>query len=160
MADTVLGGWSGSALDPFGLTDLYTNPAYQYDAQWFNATTVDLTLTIDGEEITMNLKQWSDALNGATVTVGEKDYCFGAGIADVETRLDILAAIETEVLKTYNYIPMLQDGGMSLLSKQVYYVVEEYNPIMGRGGITYLKYNYNDQDWDAYVKEQGGQLTY
>lgn len=160
MADTCLAGWSGSALDPFGLTDLYTNPAYQYDAQWFNASTVDLTLTIDGEEITMNLKQWSDALNGATVTVGEKDYCFGAGIADVETRLDILAAIEAEVLKTYNYIPMLQDGGMSLLSKQVYYVVEEYNPIMGRGGITYLKYNYNDQEWDAYVKEQGGQLTY
>jgi oligopeptide transport system substrate-binding protein len=160
MADTVLGGWPGSALDPFGLTDLYTNPAYQYDAQWFNAATVALTLTIDGEEITMNLKQWSDALNGDTVTVDGKDYCFGADIADVETRLDILAAIEAEVLKTYNYIPMLQDGGMSLLSKQVYYVVEEYNPIMGRGGITYLKYNYNDQDWDAYVKEQGGQLTY
>ena len=55
---------------------------------------------------------------------------------------------------------MLQDGSMALLSQQVFYVVEEYNPIMGRGGITYTKYNYNEADWEAYVKEQGGELKY
>ena len=164
ITDTCLCGWSGSALNPFGLTDLYTNPAKQYDAGWFDATSVDLTLTIEGEEITMNLKQWSDALNGATVTLGEgddaKEYCFGDGIADVEVRLDILAAIETEILKTYDYIPMLQDAGMSLLSKQVYYVVEEYNPIMGRGGIRYMRYNYDEAEWAKYVADQGGELDY
>jgi hypothetical protein len=170
MADTALAGWSGSALDPFGLTDLYTNPAYQYDAAWFDASKVSLTLDVnvagigkreDVKTVTMNLKQWSDALNGATVTVDGVDYCFGDGIADVDTRLDILAAIEGEVLKTYNYIPMLQDASMALLSQQVYYVVDEYNPIMGRGGIAYLKYNYNDADWKAYVESQeGGTLKY
>ena len=164
LADPCLAGWSGSALDPFGLTDLYTNPSYQYDAAWFDATQTTLTLTVkvDGVEtdVTMNLRQWSDALNGATVKVDGVEYCFGDGIADVDTRLDILAAIETEVLKTYNYIPMLQDGGMSLLSKQVYYVVEEYNPIMGRGGIAYLKYNYEDAAWAAYVAENNGTLSY
>ena len=169
MADTCLAGWSGSALDPFGLTDLYTNPTYQYDAAWFDATKTDLTLTVnvagidetpDMKEVTMNLRQWSDALNGATVTVDGVDYCFGDGIADVETRLEILAGVETEVLKTYNYIPMLQDAGMSLLSKQVYYVVEEYNPIMGRGGIAYLKYNYDDTAWAKYVADNGGEVKY
>ena len=166
LADTVLGGWSGSALDPFGLTDLYTNPTYQYDAKWFDATSVDLTIDVkvgdatEKTEVTMNLKQWSDALNGATVTVGGTDYNFGDGIADVETRLDILAAIEARVLMTYDYIPMLQDASMSLLSKQVYYVVEEYNPIMGRGGIRYMKYNYSDSEWAEYVAEQGGKLAY
>ena len=49
---------------------------------------------------------------------------------------------------------------MSLLTQQCYYVVEEYNPIMGRGGIAYLKYNYNDADWATYVSEQGGELKY
>jgi len=68
--------------------------------------------------------------------------------------------IESQVLSTYNYIPMIQDAGMSLLSKQVYYVVDEYNPIMGRGGIAYMKYNYDDAAWAAYVDEMGGQLTY
>ena len=160
ITDTCLCGWSGSALNPFGLTDLYTNPEKQYDAGWFVSEKVQLTLTIEGEEITMNLKQWSDALNGATVKIGDKEYCFGDGIADIEVRLDILAAIETEILKTYNYIPMLQDAGMSLLSKQVYYVVEEYNPIMGRGGIRYMKYNYDEAEWAKYVADQGGELDY
>jgi len=171
LSDIVLGGWSGSALDPFGLTDLYTNPSYQYDAAWFDASSVELELEVDVagieaaapdmQKITMNLKQWSDSLNGATVTVDGKDYNFGDGIASVDTRLDILAAIETKVLGTYDYIPMLQDGSISLLSQQVYYVVEEYNPIMGRGGIAYMKYNYDDTEWAAYVASQpNGELSY
>ena len=89
-----------------------------------------------------------------------KDYNFGDGIADVETRLDILAMIEGEILKTGDYLPMLQDASAALLSQQVYYVVDEYNPVMGRGGITYLKYNYSDTEWAAYVASQGGELTY
>ena len=169
LADTVLGGWNGSALDPFGLTDLYTNPSYQYDAKWFDATSVKLAIDVNTakigepanvETIEMNLRQWSDALNGATVKVGDREFCFGDGIADVETRLDILAKIESTVLMTYDYIPMLQDASMALLSKQVFYVVEEYNPIMGRGGIRYMKYNYDDAAWAAYVESQGGELSY
>ena len=112
------------------------------------------------ETLEMNLKQWSDALNGATVKVNGVEYNFGDGIADVETRLDILAMIEAKVLMTYDYIPMLQDGSMALLTKQVYYVVEEYNPIMGRGGIRYMKYNYDDAAWAAYVASCGGELSY
>lgn len=164
LSDTVLAGWFGSALDPFGLTDLYTNPSYQYDAAWYDATKVDLTIKVpvDGvdTDVTMTLKQWSDCLNGATVTVDGVDYNYGDGIADVETRLDILAACEGKILESYNYLPMLQDGSMALLSQQVYYVIEEYNPILGRGGITYAKYNYTDAEWAAYVAEQGGELQY
>lgn len=166
--DTVLGGWSGSALNPYSCTDLYTNPSYQYDAKWFNAATITKTLTIDGEEVTLNLKQWSDALNGATVTVTvgegdaavEKSYNFGDGKADVEVRLEILAMIEVAILGTYDYIPMLQEGSMALLSHQVYYVIEEYNSVMGRGGMTYMRYNYDDAEWAAFVASQGGTLRY
>lgn len=165
LSDTVLGGWQGSALNPFSLTDQYVNPASMYDANWFDATTVDMTLelTVDGEarSITMNLREWSDALNGATVTAEDGNtYNFGDGMADPQDRLTILAAIETQILGTYNYLPMLQDGSMALLSQQVYYVVEEYNPILGRGGIQYLRYNYDDAEWAAYVAENGGELTY
>lgn len=165
LSDTVLAGWRGSALNPFSLTDQYVNPAYMYDANWFDATTVDMTLelTVDGEarSITMNLREWSDALNGAAVTAEDGNtYNFGDGMADSQDRLTILAAIETQILGTYNYLPMLQDGSMALLSQQVYYVVEEYNPILGRGGIQYLRYNYDDAEWAAYVAENGGELTY
>ena len=164
LSDTVLGGWSGSALDPFGLTDLYVNPSYQYDAAWYDANRVELTINVpvDGvdTDVTMSLKQWSDCLNGAAVEIDGVTYNFGDGIADVETRLDILAACEGKILESYNYLPMLQDGSMALLSQQVFYVIEEYNPIIGRGGITYLKYNYTDAEWAEYVASQGGELQY
>ena len=164
VSDTVLGGWSGSLMNPFGLTDLYTNPSYQYDAAWYNAAEVELTVNVpvDGvdTDLTMSLKNWSDALNGTTVTVDGVEYNFGEAFADVETRLDILAACEGKILESYNYLPMLLDGSMALLSQQVYYVVEEYNPVLGRGGIQYMKYNYDDAEWAAYVAEQGGELKY
>lgn len=170
LADTVLAGWSGSALNPFSLSDLYVNPSKQYDAKWFDASSVSFTLNVNTssiksgattmEDVTMTLKQWSDALNGATVEIDGKSYNFGDGIADVDTRLEILSKIETAVLMTYDYIPMLQNAGMSLLSQQVYYVVEDYSVIMGRGGIAYMKYNYDEEEWANYVKEQGGELSY
>lgn len=158
--DIVLAGWTGSTMDPFGLTDLYVNSGRQYDGKWFDATAVDVTLPINGKDITLNLKQWSDALNGETVTSNGVDYNFGYGKADVETRLNILAKIETVVLGTYDYIPIMNNGSMALLSQQVYYVVEEYNPVLSRGGMTYMKYNYNEAEWKDYVKSQNGQLKY
>jgi len=164
LSDVVLAGWTGSLMDPFSLTDAYVNPSTSYDAQWFNANSVSLTLTVPvngvDTEVTLNLKQWSDVLNGTTLTKDGVSYNFGDGQADVDTRLTILAAIEGEILKTYNYLPLLNDGSFRLLSQQVYYVTEDYNPVLGRGDITYIRYNYSDADWSAYVAEQGGQLTY
>ncbi len=169
LSDTVLGGWSGSVLDPFSLTNLYVDPAYQYDAAWFDSESVFLTLDVntepigdepDIESVTLNLRQWSDALGGETVVSGDDSFNFGEANADVDTRLTILAAIEGEILNTYNYIPMLEDASVTLLSKQAYYVTDEFNPVMGRGGIAYLSYNYDDAEWSEYVSGQGGQIEY
>ena len=164
LADTVLGGWSGSALNPFSLTDLYTNPARQYDAAWYDATKIELTINVpvngENKDVTMTLKQWSDVLNGTATTVDGVEYNFGSGQADIEVRLDILAACEGKILESYNYLPMLQDGSMALLTQQVFYVIEEYNPILGRGGIAYTKYNYNEEEWAEYVRLQGSVLKY
>ena len=154
--DTCLGGWTGSAMDPFGLIEVYTNPNYQYDAAWFDATTVDMTLTINGEEITMNLNDWTLALNGSEVN----GHNFGDGMVSNDIRVEILAGLEKAILLQYNYLPFIEDGSMALLTQKAYYVVEEYNPVMGRGGITYLRYAYNDAEWAAYVAECGGELTY
>ena len=164
LADTVLGGWSGSAMDPFSLTDLYTNPAYQYDAAWYDATKVDLTINVPvngtNTDVTMTLRQWSNVLNGSAETVDGVEYNYGSGQADVEVRLNILAAIEGKILESYNYLPMLQDGSMSLLTQQVFYVIEDYNPVLGRGGIAYTRYNYNEDEWKAFVAENNGELKY
>ncbi len=160
LVDSVMGGWNGSAMDPFNMIDCYTNPGKQFDAQWWDSTSVDMTMNIDGKDVTMNLQEWTLALNGTVVNKDGVDYNFGAGIGDPEIRLDILAGIEKNVLLTYNYLPLMEDGSMSLLSQKAFYVVDEYNPVMGRGGVDYIRYNYNDADWAAYIAEQGGELTY
>ncbi len=156
--DIVMAGWTGSTMDPYGLFEVYTNDSYQYDAAWFDASSVPVTLTIDGEEITMSLTQWQEALVGTAQEVGDNYYNFGEGVVDQDTRLSILAALEEEVLLHYNYLPFTQAGSMALLSQKAFYVVEDYNPVMGRGGITYLRYNYNDTEWDEYVAS--GELKY
>ena len=123
---------------------------------------ITMEYCVDGvaTDVTMTLKEWSDCLNGATVTIDGVEYNYGDGIADVQVRLNILAACEGKILESYNYLPMLQDGSMALLSQQVYYVVEEYNGVLGRGGIAYTRYAYNEADWAKYVADQGGELKY
>ncbi len=158
-ADCVLAGWSGATMDPFGFADTWTNERSYWNA-WFDAKKVNVTLTVNGEELTMTLRDWAECLNGNVKTVNGKDYNFGYGQVDVNTRLDILAGCEKSVLGAYVTLPMLADGSMALLSQKLYYVVEEYNPIMGRGGLQYMKYNYSDTEWDQYVSDQGGTLQY
>ena len=171
QADTVLAGWQGYVLNPYGTIEVYVDPYYQYDGKWFDSNSVSLTLTVDVaginatapemREVTLTLRQWVSALNGATETDQYGNtYCFGDGIADADTRVAILAALENAILSTYNYIPMLQECTMELVSRQIYYVTDEYNSMMGYGGIGYVRYNYNDAEWDEYVASQGGSLIY
>jgi len=160
QVDTVLGGWTGSMMDPFALIDVYTNPSYQYDAEWFDASTVDLTLTLGGEEITMALNEWTLCLNGTPIEKNGKTYDFGNGIGDPEDRLTILAGIEKTVLLTYNHLPMTEEGSMHLLSQKAFYIIEDHNPLLGRGGLAYLRYRYTDADWADYVASCNGSLDY
>lgn len=164
QSDFVIEGRSGSILDPYGLIDLYTNASKQWDTNWYDANQETLTISVpvggSPKDVTMTMKQWSDALSGTTVTVEGVDYNFGADQVELEVRLDILAACEAEILASYNYLPLLQNGTMTLVSQQVYYVTDTYNPFLGRGGLAYTKYHFNDAEWTQYVKDQGGMLSY
>ena len=160
LTDICLCGWNGSAMNPYSLMNVYTNPDYQYDAQWFDSSSVDMTLNIYGQSITMNLREWTLALNGTPVNKNGTKYNFGDGIAAPEVRLQILAGLEKSILLQYNNLPFTEAGSWALLSQKVSYVVDDYNPVMGRGGIQYLRYNYNDAEWAAYVAECGGVLDY
>ena len=161
VMDTQMAGWSGSTLDPFGMADTWTDSNRAYWGLWFDASQYDLTINLDGEDITMNARDWALCLNGEMKTAQNgKEYNFGYGQTSVDNRLNILAEIEKFMLTAYNCVPIMQNGSGSLLSQQVYYVVEEYNPMMYRGGIQYMKYNYNDAEWAEYVASQGGTLQY
>ena len=157
-------GWTGSALDPYGLMEAYTSTSYQYDPAW-DTTTENLTITIDGVDYTATVWAWTEAMGGKKITITAADGTtkeFSAGSSDniPEIRLDILAALEGAVLQTYDMIPLADDASASLKGMQIRYYVEEYIYGVGRGGVKYMQYNYTDAEWDAFVAAQGGTLNY
>jgi hypothetical protein len=157
-------GWTGSALDPYGLMEVYVSSNYQYDDSW-DTTTVDMTLNIGGVDYTASLYDWYTAMSGVAVTLTAADgstieYSCGTADKKPEERLNILAALEGAVLQTYDMIPIMDDASAALKGMQIKYYTEEYIYGVGRGGIKYMQYYYSDAEWDAFVAEQGGTLNY
>ncbi len=160
LTDIVIAGWSGSLMDPFSLTEIYADSSRAYDGNWYDPASDKMTMSVSGDEVTLSVEEWSKALNGQAVEKEGKSYNFGYGMADTKERLRILAGFENKILSTFDYIPLANNGSLSLLSQKVYYVIEDYNPVLGRGGLDYMRYNYSDSEWKAYVRSQGGTLKY
>ena len=163
-------GWTGSALDPYGLIGAYTYPDYQYDSAW-DTGAADMEFTIGDTTYVATVLDWTYAIEGETIVIknvatGEEvDYSCGA--ADIKKnperqaeRLNLLAAIEGAVLANYDMIPTHNEASASLLSYKVNYGTEEYVYGVGRGGIQYMTYNYTDAEWSVFVSENGGTLNY
>lgn len=159
-------GWTGSALNPYGLIGAYTYPSYQYDPSWDTSTAPMEFTTDDGETYSASVLDWTYAIEGDSILItnvvtGEsKEYSCGNADNKPEERVRLLAAIEGAVLRNYDMIPTHNQASASLLGYQVEYGVQEYVYGVGRGGIKYMTYNYTDTEWDAFVSAQGGVLNY
>lgn len=158
-------GWTGSALDPYGLVEAYTSPNYQYDPAW-DTTRTQLTINLGGVDYTATVMDWTIALSGKTINVfygedNKESMKMSAGSdADATTRLIILAALENAVLETYDMIPIMDDSSASLKSMKVDYYTEDYVYGVGRGGLRYMTYRFTDSEWAAFVQSHGGELNY
>ena len=158
--DVCMGGWSGAAWDPGYFLLAYLSPDYMYSAAWDTSSAM-MTFTMkgvgeNGEDITetMSLMDWYDCLNGA----GKYDWSSN-GLEESQ-RLQLIAALEKEVLSVYYTVPLYNYFGASMLSYQVDYVTYEYNTFLGYGGIKYMTYNFDDAAWEAEVDAQNGELNY
>lgn len=158
-------GWSGSALDPYGLMEAYTSVDYQYDPSWDTTTTMwDITLT-DGKTYTASVWDWTLCMNGETITITAadgttKEYKCGPADKDPENRFAILTGLEGAVLSTYDMLPLTGDASCALKGMQIKYYTEDYVYGVGRGGLKYMTYHMNDAEWAEYVQKQGGKLVY
>ena len=160
--DVCEGGWSGAAWDPGYFLLAYLSPEYMYSQAW-DTSSVMMEFTMpgvgeDGEDVTdtLSLLDWYGCLNGDSAA----PYNWSAGEVEETKRLLLIAALEKEILSVYYTVPLLNSFGASLISYKFDYITREYNTFMGYGGIRYIKYNYTDEEWEAYVKEQGGTLNY
>lgn len=160
--DICLGGWSGAAWNPGYFLLAYLDADYRYAVGW-DTTAIMMEFTMvgvgeNGGDITdtMSLMDWYNCLNGLP---GCK-YDFSEAALKEEQRLQLIAALEAQVLQSYYCVPMLNSFSASILSYKVDYITYEYNTFMGYGGLKYITYNYNDEDWAQAVFEAGGELDY
>ncbi len=157
-----MGGWSGAAWDPGYFLLAYLSPDYMYSMAWATDTqTMTFTMKGVGEngadiEETMTLLEWYDCLNGAS----DAKYDWSSAALEESQRLQLIAALEKEVLSVYYTVPTYNAFSASMLSYKVDYVTYEYNTFLGYGGIKFMKHNMDDAQWHAAVKEQDGKLNY
>ena len=160
--DACMGGWTGAAWDPGYFLLAYLSPAYMYSKAW-NTSAETMTFTMkgvgeNGADITetMTLMEWYNCLNGAP----SAKYDWSATALEQSLRLQLIAALEKEVLKVYYTVPLYNNFSASLISYKVDYTTYEYNTFMGYGGIRYMTYNFDDAAWAEEVAKNNGELNY
>ncbi len=158
-------GWSGSALNPYGLMEAYTTEDYQYNPSWDTSAEMwDITLS-DGVTYTASVLDWTMCMGGEKITITAadgttKEYSCGTADKLPEDRFAILTGLESAVLSTYDLLPLTGAATATLKGMQIKYYTEDYVYGVGRGGLKYMEYNYTDAEWADYVAEQGGSLVY
>ncbi len=157
-------GWTGSALDPYGLMEAYLDPEYQYD-DCIDFTTIMLDIEIDGVKYTASCWDWYEVMNGTATEIKAadgttKEYSCGVADENPEVRLQILGALEGAVLLNYTFIPIMDDAGAQIRGQQIEYYTEDYIFGMGFGGLKYYTYNYTDAEWEKFVEKNNGMLDY
>ena len=146
------GAWGGAAFYPFRNFQVYMDPE-QYDlneAACWDPTTFEMTVKVNGEDVTMTAMEWSRSM------MGTGKYA----TADFKTQLSITAQLEEQYLNFYYRIPLAGTTICSMLSYQVKYYTEDYNIMYDFGGFRLMSFVYDDAAWAEYVASQNGTLNY
>lgn len=150
-ADMIFSAWGGSDMDPYSLTQCYCDPTLFSDAEFGFNSDKKVTAKIGDKEYTYSFYDWYIEL------------CEGQwALADTETRLEVLAAIEGAVLDEYCAVPIWNDRSASLISQKVEYITYDFKSSYSDayGGLRFMTYNYTDEEWEKYCADQNNQLKY
>lgn len=155
------GGWSQAAFNPFYMIGAYIDPANAYTSGYFDVNSVRITHTMPagdyaqaGQELSLTIMDWYNCLNGYEGC----SYDWGTGRVSQDVRLDVLAMLEEYLLLQYYSIPNITQNSATLLGAKFSYASDTYNTFLGYGGMRYMRVNYTDAEWTAYVTSLGGNL--
>ena len=148
------GAWGGAAFYPFRNFQVYCDTE-QYagkinETGCWDPATEELTLVVEGEEVTMTWQDWSRALVGTGPYAG----------ASFQTKLEVTAQMEELFLKKFYRIPLMATTATFMVSYQLDYYTENYNIMYGFGGLELMTYNYSDAEWADFVAGENGALSY
>lgn len=162
-------GFSGSMFDPYSFMEVFTG-SLAYDA-FTDKNNVSVDIEVDGKTVRASLYDWvSKCLQGhdiETVVLDEKGNATseklivnGGTKADASLRLRIMSKCEVAVLELCNMLPLMTDASASMRCMRIQYKTENYILGVGRGGLQYYTFTMSDEEFAAFVAEQGGTLNY
>lgn len=147
--DCCMTSWGGSSFDPYGVTWCYCTKEALHE-YGFKPEEETVTISFDGLTITDTYYNWY-------INLCEKDY----SNAPYETRLTILSQLEKALLKSYRSIPVRYYYSVSLDSHRIIRGSDHYiDPLVEYGGLRFMKYSMNDEEWDLYCQDNNNQLKY
>ncbi len=148
--DICSSGWNGNASDPYDLLKYFVDPSNTPQINLgFNPEKETLDIELDGETVTNTYYEWWNQLcNG--------EYA----VADAEIRNQILASVELALMEKCRDNPFWSASTPYLLGMQIGYPTYEAVFEVDWGGIRAMSFNYSDEEWEAYCKENNYQLNY
>ena len=156
--EMIKGAWAGNLVSPYVTIGMYTLDEYAGKVQescGFDPASEILGISYDfdgnGEVETANktYREWTLALNDANQYAN-----------DEKIKLVILTNLEIGILSQYQCIPLNTETSSRLISHKINYGFKDYNIMYEYGGIRYITYNYDDDSFKDYLKEQGNTLKY
>ena len=179
--ELIFSTWGGAAINPIGLMQVYCDSTFtsnceygfkghQNDPESWNGDYIDPTnpymdsfveIDLNGNgEIETNEKKtyhnWWSEIND----IVENDPKDSPEYAAKHKRiLDVLSALEAAVLTRFEAIPLVARASASLNSFKIENGSPSYINLIGYGGIRHLTFNYNDAEWEQFVKDHGGNLS-
>ena len=161
-ADAIFSTWGGAPMNPFTImAGCYTDASDGSGNQMeygYDTSAIALTFTVDGEDVTASLQDWSKWANKETVA-GLTDRFGAFSDYSYETRCAITAGMEEAFLNWYTCTPIYYRNVGSLVGQKVEQGSKEFvNDLVVHGGIEFLTYNYDDEEWAKYVAD--GPLNY
>ena len=153
-ADMIFTTWGGSSMSPFTmLAQVYTDAADGSGNQMevgYDTTMIDMTLTVNGADVTDTLRNWTLWANNADVEV--LDAAIGK-FADLsyESRCAFVAKMELCYLSYFVTTPLYYRNVASLDSQKISNASTTYLQLVAFGGISYLTFNYDDAEWADYI---------
>ncbi len=154
--DIIFSTWGGAAYSPYSMLDqVYCDASDGSGNQMefgFDTSKTMVTMKVDGHDVTTDLQTWAAWAGAKDVTITSDDGELTLkrfGEYDAATRSAMFSKLEYAYLAFYATTPIYYRNSVSVYSQKLNYAVDQYTDLVGFGGISFITYNYSDEEWDA-----------
>lgn len=150
QAAMIFSTWGGAAMSPFTMINqVYTDAADGSGNQMefgYETDKINVTIKVNGTDITASLTDWADWCGSATVAALEEKLGLFTDY-DYDTRCAFFSIVEKVYLQGYATTSLYYRNSASLASYKTETPTTQYLQLVGTGGIRYTTYNYTDAEW-------------